>query len=93
MPFVIGLFRKFRKVGAGRGVKNVFLGLWQQLCCKAKGKKSSILPLNQPQSRKHGTIKVIFPSGNRTWISGVTDGDTDPYTNKDWQETRTEKNK
>jgi hypothetical protein len=39
MLCIILLFRKFNKMGAGGGVKYVFLGLRRQLCCcQAKGK-------------------------------------------------------
>jgi hypothetical protein len=41
MPFVIGLFRKFRNVGrvcGWEGLKYVLLGLRRQLCFQAEGK-------------------------------------------------------
>jgi hypothetical protein len=42
MSWVIGLFRKFTKVGrkGWGGVKYVFLGLRRQLCCLAEGKNA-----------------------------------------------------
>jgi hypothetical protein len=34
--------------GGGRGVKYVFLGLWQQLCCQAESKKKRIMGFPRP---------------------------------------------
>jgi hypothetical protein len=50
-------------------------------CWIVKGQsfKGETLAANKEQCQK-----VISPSGNRTRVSRVTGGDTDPYTNEDW---------